>query len=155
MNTIKKISLLVLFLVLSCQNTHIPKASKVSLTATLKKFNRAFASGHIPKLVTMITDDYTHTNGSAKAIHAKDWLSYLQKRNQELQSGDLVVHHYQMDQTEIVLHGTTAIVTGRVQTSFTHKGKKQERAYRVTQLWVFKNERWQRAGFHDSKIPLS
>jgi len=136
----------------SCSTKKDAPANQESLIEAINTFNNAFAKGDLKTLTVMITNKYKHTNGNSKAIVAKDWLNYLHKRNKDLQSKDLVVHSYDMDQIEMVLYGSNAIVTGRIQTSSTLKGALRENKYRVTHVWVYENHRWKRAGFHDGKI---
>ncbi|MDT7832588.1 nuclear transport factor 2 family protein [Flavobacteriaceae bacterium S356] len=145
-------TLLLAFTSCSISNATSESPTKESLLEAVNKFNRAFSEGDVATLVTMITDDYKHTNGSSKAISAQSWLSYLNKRNNDLASKDLIVHSYDMDQIEIVLDNTWAIVTGRVKTVSTFKGIRKESEFRITHLWTYENERWKRAGFHDGKI---
>lgn len=142
----------VLITYFSCSTKDVTLANQASLTEAINTFNNAFAKGDIETLTSMIADEYKHTNGTSKAIVAKDWLNYLRKRNKDLQSKDLIVHSYDMDQIEMVLYGAAAIVTGRIQTSSTSKGVLKENKYRVTHVWVYENHRWKRAGFHDGKI---
>lgn len=152
MNISKIFSLLAFFLFTSCFNADTKKATKESLTDALYTFNKAFANGNISILSGMLTENYTHTNGSAKAIYKTDWLAYLKKRSEELASGNLTVNNYEMDQIEIEMHKSTAIVTGRVKTSTVYNGESKENEYRVTHLWVHTNNSWKRAAFHDGKI---
>lgn len=128
------------------------KPTKASLEKAINTFNQAFSNGNVPKLITMISDEYRHTNGSAKAIDARSWLNYLHKRSADIRSKELIVNSYEMDQIDIVMYGTSAIVTGRVKTSSTYQENTRESEFRVTHLWIFENERWKRAGFHDGKI---
>lgn len=153
MKTLQSTLLLLTFFCFSCTIGNSDKGpTKESLSKTIKEFNRAFSSGNVAALVYMIADDYKHTNGSSRAIKAENWVNYLHKRSKDLNTKDLVVHSYDMDQIEIVMYDDTAIVTGRVQTSTTSKGIRSENEYRVTHVWVYENERWKRAGFHDGKI---
>lgn len=137
---------------MGCVISNSNNPTKESLLEAISEFNDAFSKGHTGTLVTMISDDYLHTNANAKAIESQSWVNYLHKRSKDLESKDLVVHSYDMDQMEVVLYGTSAVVTGRVKTSNTYKGNKNENEFRVTHFWVYENERWKRAGFHDGKI---
>lgn len=152
MNRLKLFSIILLFACMSCVSTSPEKPTEESLLVAVETFNRAFSSGQIPTLVTMIADDYRHTNGNSKAIDTQSWLTYLHQRNKDLESKTLIVHDYKMDQIDVVLYEKAALVTGRVTTSVTYKGDHKVNEYRVTHLWVYENERWKRAGFHDGRI---
>lgn len=137
----------------SCSVSDAPeKPTKEGLQKAISTFNTAFATGNVPELVYLISDDYRHTNGNSKSIDAKSWLDYLHKRSADIRSKDLVVHNYDMDEIDIVMYNSSAVVTGRIKTSSTYQGNKRENEFRVTHIWVFENERWKRAGFHDGKI---
>lgn len=152
MNYSKLLVAIFLFTCMSCVISNSKNPTKESLLEAITKFNDAFSKGHAETLVTMISNDYRHTNANTKAIDARSWVNYLHKRSKDLQSKNLVVHSYDMDQIEVVLYGTSAVVTGRVKTSSTYKGNKNENEFRVTHFWVYENERWKRAAFHDGKI---
>ncbi len=66
--------------------------------------------------------------------------------------GVLVFHNYEMSELKIKFHNTTAIVTGKVSSSYSKKGEIKENEFRVSNLWVYEKGTWKRAGFHDGKI---
>lgn len=142
---------LVLFLGLSsCQPQTTPNPDE--LIASIEKFNTAFAQGNLMTLDSLTTKNYLHTNSSSQVIGKTDWFNYLEKRKERLKSGDLTVLDYALDQTKIEYHGSSAIVTGRVTVVTKDSMGTKENHYRITNLWVFEEGRWKRAGFHDGKI---
>ncbi len=126
--------------------------NKEELLLAIDKFNKAFAECDIVILESMITENYQHTNGNSKSIGKESWISYLNKRKVEIESGKLIVNNYQMDQAKIEFFHNTAIVTARIVSLMNKQGKIQENQHRVTNLWVNENGKWKRAGFHDAKI---
>jgi hypothetical protein len=61
---------------------------------------------------------------------------------------------YDVDETEVRLYGNTAVVTGRVTTS--HKNKEEKvivRHSRFTDVFVWRDGRWQLVAGHSSRIP--
>ncbi|MEM7379778.1 MAG: nuclear transport factor 2 family protein [Bacteroidota bacterium] len=144
------------FLVVLLFSCSEKKPEKVDHESTLKtsieKFNQAFATADIEKLEGLITEDYQHTNGTSEAIGRSSWLSYLGKRKSALESGELVVHSYDMDDLKIQHLGGSAIATAKVMVSQTRDSVKEERAYRVTTVWILEDGIWKRAGFHDGAI---
>ncbi len=142
-----------LVLILSCSEKKPEKAEQEStLKSSIENFNQAFATADIEKLEGLITEDYQHTNGTSQAIGRSSWLSYLGKRKKALESGELVVHSYDMDELQIQQLGGSAIATAKVTVSQTRDSVKEERAYRVTTVWVLEDGTWKRAGFHDGAI---
>jgi hypothetical protein len=122
------------------------------LITTIDKFNTAFANSEISVLESMITDNYRHTNGTYEAIDKETWLQYLKKRQQEIETGILTINSYEMSQLNVEFHDNTAITTAKVITSITKNHELAKNEYRVTNIWVYKNGTWKRAGFHDGKI---
>ncbi len=144
-----------IFLVLMIGNVQLvtsqEKEEKI-LLKSIENFNLAFKKGDVEKLESMITDQYVHTNGNSKSIDKNTWITYLYKRKKEIENKDLIVNSYEMRETEIQLHNNTAIVTGKIVVSNTKNDELIENQYRVTNIWVYKNNQWKRAAFHDGKI---
>ncbi|AXT60237.1 nuclear transport factor 2 family protein [Aquimarina sp. AD10] len=122
------------------------------LWLSIDKFNNAFKEGNIEQLASMITNNYTHTNTTSKAIDKNTWLTYLSKRKKEIDSGNLIVNTYEMTEKKVTFYNNTAIVTAKVSTSTTRLGKLTENEFRVTNIWILEKTNWKRAGFHDGKI---
>lgn len=141
---------------LSCQDVKVSnkeaEPAEQYLLDVIAQFNTAFRNGDVASLSSMITENYTHTNSTSKAIGKADWLNYMSKREADIVSGNLAVIDYKMDDVEIQYFGKTAIVTGKVVVSTREKEELRINEYRITNVWVNKNGNWKRAGFHDSKI---
>ena len=140
---------------LSCGNNDtktVERDEKKALSAALKKFNTAFAEGDVAVLSSMITDNYLHTNATSKAIQKEDWLNYLKKRQEAIESGVLETQNYEMDELAITLYDDVALVTARIKTQVKKNDSVSASQYRVTHLWVKENRQWKRAGFHDTRI---
>jgi ketosteroid isomerase-like protein len=61
---------------------------------------------------------------------------------------------YEVDEAEVRLYGNTSVVTGRVTT--THKNKEEKlvvRRSRFTDVFVWRDGRWQLVAGHSSRIP--
>ncbi|PKV52843.1 uncharacterized protein DUF4440 [Aquimarina sp. MAR_2010_214] len=149
-------TIIIAFNLLSCKDTNAnnkeSEIAKEKLLKTIDKFNKAFQTGNIAVLESMITENYLHTNGNSKSIGKKEWFSYLSKRENEIKSGDLEVIEYKMDEMEIELYKNMAIVTGKVIVSNKKNGEIRKNEYRITNVWVNDTGNWKRAGFHDGKI---
>ncbi|WP_350288659.1 nuclear transport factor 2 family protein [uncultured Croceitalea sp.] len=151
LNRIIVIAVITLFL--SCKSKCDKNSfKKEELLTTLNQFNLAFQNGDVKTLEAMITDNYIHTNGTSKAIHKKEWLNYLKKREHDIISGKLEVVDYNMDEIAIEFHCNSAIVTAKVKVITKTDKELKESAFRVTNLWVNNSGTWQRAAFHDGKI---
>ena len=147
---------LLLFLISNCANQHqLPKNTTLlekELMAAIKRFNTAFKAGDVATLESMITDDYVHTNGTSSPIGKESWLNYLRKRKQDIEDGEFKVLKYTMSEEQAVFHGHTAIVTAKISVVNEKDKILDLQAYRVTNIWVYQDGSWKRAGFHDGKI---
>ncbi|WP_242155945.1 nuclear transport factor 2 family protein [Aestuariivivens sediminis] len=148
--------ILSLFFVLNCNNEVTQKFNsqeeKETLIKRIEEFNAAFIDGNVDKLESMITDNYLHTNSSSKVIRKDDWLAYLVKRKNEIESGKLIVKNYKMDETEIEIYDDMAIVTGKISFSTSKLDEQKEHEIRITNIWIKDEGIWKRAGFHDTRI---
>ncbi|WP_420602191.1 nuclear transport factor 2 family protein [Flagellimonas sp.] len=131
---------------------NLSKKQEKELVSSIEQFNTAFANSDVTVISSMITENYMHTNGTSEAIDKETWLKYIRKRNQEIESGVLVINNYKMGQLKIEFHASAAIATGKVNSSYTKEGVTRENEFRVTHLWVYEKGAWKRAGFHDGKI---
>ncbi|MEP1095785.1 MAG: nuclear transport factor 2 family protein [Cyclobacteriaceae bacterium] len=147
----RSLFLLVIATVISCVKND-SGASRSTLEQALQEFNAAFEQANVEVLDQMISKNYVHTNGSWKSFGREDWLGYMKKRKVEITTGELQVTKYEMREVEIEMHGSSAIITGKFLYEGVQKGISFEREIRVTNLWVIENEKWKRAGFHDTRI---
>ncbi len=120
--------------------------------AVLDKFNESFKECDLETLNAMVADNYVHTNGNSKSIGKADWFNYLESRKKDLESGNLEVLEYKMDETAIEFYDNLAIVTAKISVENKKQDTVQNNEYRVTNIWVKENGIWKRAGFHDGKI---
>ena len=139
-----------LFSCVNQQGTH--DQSKDQLMESVSAFNKAFKDADLSLLDSMTTDNYLHSNGNSRAIGKKDWLSYMTGRKASLEVGDLKVDDYTMSEIRVEMHSNTAILTAKISVSGIKDGQSFDNAYRVSNLWVYENNTWKRAGFHDGKI---
>ncbi len=122
------------------------------LSQTLKVFNEAFAAADTATLASMITEEYSHVNGTSRPYSRREWLGYVAGQRQKLNDGQLTIETYEMDNISITFYEGSAVVTGQVSTSGVEGGIRFEKRFRVTHLWVLEGGRWKRAGFHDGRI---
>ena len=144
--------LLVLLWACNPQTPNTDTAHQETLMQAVAAFNQAFKAGNVQQLESMITANYQHSNGNSKAIGKTTWLSFLSKRKKSLENGSLVINSYEMSETQVAFFENTAILTAKISVASTQSGNYTENAYRVTHVWVYENQQWKRASFHDGKI---
>ncbi len=149
------LSFVILFFIqcsLQSKSGQTSESDKEKLYTAIEVFNKAFQSGDVQTLNSMITSDYVHTNGSSKSIDGASWINYLEKRSGSIARGKLEVTAYEMDEMEVIFYGDMALVTGRVIVNNKGGQGATKNKYRVTHVWVNESRVWKRAGFHDGKI---
>ena len=119
---------------------------------TVERFNLAFAKGNVAELDQMIAQEYLHTNGSSKPIGKDAWMNYVKSRSKKIQSGELIVHHYSMDEVEYQIDGNYAILSARINYVSEESGVKTEKQLRVTHVWIKEDGKWKRKAFQDCRI---
>ena len=144
--------LLVTLAVFSCSYESEKSGSIEELQQALILFNKAFEVGDVLTLEQMITESYVHTNSSWKSFGKETWLGYMKSRKALLESGELVLSRYEMQEQSIEMLDGSAIVTGKFVMEGEEKGVAFRKEIRVTNFWTIDQGKWKRAGFHDTRI---
>lgn len=125
---------------------------KAELREAIDAFNRAFAEADTSQLKTMLTEDYQHSNSYYEAIGKNTWLEYVGQRKADLDSGEMELLNYALDQEQIQVIGNTGILSGRIRVESRLGTDTTEAAYRITNVWIKEEGKWKRAAFHDGRI---
>ena len=125
---------------------------KTELKEAIDAFNRAFAEADTSQLKTMLTEDYQHSNSYYEAIGKDTWLEYVGQRKADLDSGEMELLDYALDQERIQVIGNTGILSGRIKVKSRLGPDTSTNAYRITNVWIREDSKWRRAAFHDGKI---
>ena len=125
---------------------------KSILQEKLDEFNTAFKYCDIDKLTSLTTENYLHTNGSSRPINKAIWLDYLNNRKKEIESGELKISRYEMQDTQIEIYNNIGIITAKIIVESIQSGVNRLNEYRVTNIWIKEDGIWKRAGFHDGEI---
>jgi len=155
---IRKTSLVALALSLSHSGTHTAEAQEIpaeqEVRAAVSAFGEAFVEADVAALRDLLTEQYLHVNGlSGSVLNRSEWLEWMTSRQAALASGGLLIHEYTVTDLRVRLYGTTAVVTGRVDSRGVHSEAPFSSQVRFTNVWVNEQGSWRRAAFHDS--PLS
>lgn len=117
-------------------------------------FSRAFVEADVTYLRSHLTQEYIHINGSSgNVLNRVEWLDWVNSRRAALAGGALVISDYSVADIVVKIYGTTAVVTGIVESSGMRKGVPITSRIRFTNVWVKQGGTWLRAAFHDSAIP--
>lgn len=147
-----KLLLTIFFTAISLVSLSQETRATENLKESISRFNLAFQEGDTNTLSKMIPENYVHTNGSWKSFGKETWLGYMKERSEKIQKGTLTILTYEMSESHIERYDAVAILTARISTSGIEDGKSFQKSFRVTNLWVFQENRWLRAAFHDTVI---
>ncbi len=127
---------------------------ETEVLAVVNAFGRAYVEADVETLETLLFEKYVHVNGrSGKVLNRGEWLEWVTSRRAGIENGELIVSDYRIEDVEVVLDGTTAIVIGVVYSSQSRNGNTNTSGFRFSNLWLHRNGAWRRAAFHDSPIP--
>ena len=143
--------LIVILSIVSCSTSN-KQSGLIELRESINLFNKAFEQADNRTLAQMITDNYVHTNSSWKSFGKEEWLGYMEKRKDRIESGELKISNYRTEELEIELMGQSAIVTGKIVMDGVEDGESFHKEIRITNFWVVDEGIWKRAGFHDTRI---
>ena len=124
----------------------------ISLLRAIDLFNLYFKKADANELDALLTDRYMHTNGSSAPYTKEVWLNYIRSRKSKLDTKALVISDYGMTDITLTFYDQVALVNGVVFSKGEENGTSFDKKFRVTHLWVLKNDQWKRAGFHDGLI---
>lgn len=128
-------------------------AREAELRSAVQAFGRAYVEADVSELGHLLTENYVHVNGSTgNVLGREDWLEWVGSRRAAIESGELRVVEYRIEDIQIVSHDTTAIVVGTVYSSQLTGDVSGTSRVRVSNTWLYRNEKWLRASFHDSPI---
>lgn len=122
----------------------------------VRAFGLAYAAADTPTLRSLLADDYVHVNGgTGTVLNRDDWIEWVESRRAAMERGTLNVEDYRIEDVEISLNGSVAIVVGRVISSTREDGVLKSSEIRFSNTWVYREGAWRRALFHDSPMPKS
>lgn len=127
---------------------------KAELQKAVDSFGLAYREADIPVLRELLAEDYVHVNGtSGSVLNQDDWLAWIESRHTQIGKGELQITEYRVEDVKTVIHGDTAIVTGKVFSSQVSSGEVTNSKIRFTNTWLYRDQKWLRAAFHDSALP--
>ena len=126
---------------------------EAELRSAVQAFGRAYVEADVSELGLLLTENYVHVNGSTgNVLGREDWLEWVTSRRAQIETGELRILEYRIEDVAIVSHDTTAIVVGTVYSSQLTGDVSSTSRVRFSNTWLYRNEKWIRASFHDSPI---
>jgi hypothetical protein len=94
-------------------------------------------------------DEFIFTGADGSLLNKKEDLKGLT----EPANPDVTLLAYDVDEMNVLLYEKTAVVTGRVTTKRRYKGTESSSQSRFTDVFVWRDGRWQIVAGHSSRIP--
>lgn len=93
-------------------------------------------------------DEFIFTGGDGSLLNKQEDLKSLK----EPANPDLMLLAYDVDEMNVLLYEKTAVVTGRVTTKRRYKGTESSSQSRFTDVFVWRDGRWQIVAGHSSRL---
>ena len=130
-------------------------AKQSRLEERVEQFSRAFATGDVELLDSLLAPNYTHTNDKAAPLDRSAWLATMERRRADTESGVLVTSEFSTSESGLNVSGDTAVATGLS----VMRGKRGDFEFalriRFTSVWHWDGKDWYRVAFHDTYEPLA
>lgn len=94
-------------------------------------------------------DEFIFTGADGSLLNKQEDLKGLK----EPANPDAVLLGYDVDEMNVLLYEKTAVVTGRVTTKRRYKGAESSSQSRFTDVFVWRDGRWQIVAGHSSRLP--
>ena len=94
-------------------------------------------------------DEFIFTGADGSLLNKQEDLKGLK----EPANPDVVLLAYDVDEMNVLLYDKTAVVTGRVTTKRRYKGAESSSQSRFTDVFVWREARWQIVAGHSSRLP--
>ena len=105
------------------------------LAAALSSYDRAHYESDLPRLASLVTDDYVLVNSDASVENKEQFLA-------DFRLPGFKIEPYAREQSINKVWDCGAVTAATVRLSWTQDGAKHTRALRYADVWIKKNGRW-------------
>jgi ketosteroid isomerase-like protein len=116
------------------------------LAAALASYDRAHYQSDLPRLDSLVTDDYVLVNSDASVENKEQFLA-------DFRLPGFKIEPYVREQSLNKVWDTGAVTAAIVHLSWTQDGAKHTRALRYADVWIKKNGRWQVTFTQVTRVP--
>ena len=113
--------------------------------ALLDERRQAAVKGDASALEATTADDYVRIGLNGEIMNKSEYLDAIK-------SGRLKYQSIEVKDSKIQVYGNTAVTTGAADIKGTSQGHDMSGSYRVSQVFVKRNGKWQAVHFHSSQI---
>ena len=116
------------------------------LAAALSSYDRAHYESDLPRLSSLVTDDYVLVNSDASVENKEQFLA-------DFRLPGFKIEPYVREQSINKVWDNGAVTAAIVHLSWTQDGAKHTRALRYADTWIKKNGRWQVTFTQVTRVP--
>ena len=116
------------------------------LAAALSSYDRAHYESDLPRLSSLVTDDYVLVNSDASVENKEQFLA-------DFRLPGFKIEPYVREQSVNKVWDCGAVTAAVVRLSWTQDGTKHTRALRYADTWIKKNGRWQVTFTQVTRVP--
>ena len=116
------------------------------LAAALSSYDRAHYQSDLPRLASLVTDDYVLVNSDASVENKEQFLA-------DFRLPGFKIEPYVREQSTNKVWDCGAVTAAIVRLSWTQDGMKHTRALRYADVWVKKDGRWQVTFTQVTRVP--
>jgi ketosteroid isomerase-like protein len=135
----------VLLLVLSALRA-VPPELPADLAAALSSYDRAHYESDLPRLASLVTDDYVLVNSDASIENKEQFLA-------DFRLPGFRIEPYVREQSLNKVWVGGAVTSATVHLSWTQDGMKHSRVLRYADVWVKNGGRWQVTFTQVTRVP--
>jgi ketosteroid isomerase-like protein len=136
-------------LLFSC-SSHVPEENPATTASILRKqsddWDKAIIEKRRDAIASNMSDDFRH-------IDKRGSISDKQAFLLDIMSDDLVIHPYTVEDFDVRVYGTCALLCGRTRMTGTYQGKPFQTHYRYIDTYAFANGSWKVVSVQTSPIP--
>jgi hypothetical protein len=116
------------------------------LAVALKSYDRAHYESDLPRLESLVTDDYRLVNSDASIENKQQFLA-------DFHLPGFKIDPYVREQSMNKVWKCGAVTAATVHLSWTQDGTKHTRVLRYADVWIKRNGRWQVAFTQVTRVP--
>ncbi len=118
----------------------------LDLAAALSSYDRAHYESDLPRLASLVTDDYVLVNSDASIENKEQFLA-------DFRLPGFKIEPYVREQSTNKSWDCGAVTAATVHLTWTQSGAKHTRALRYADVWIKKNGKWQVTFTQVTRVP--
>jgi ketosteroid isomerase-like protein len=116
------------------------------LATALRSYDRAHYESDLPRLSSLVTDDYVLVNSDASVENKEQFLA-------DFRLPGFTIEPYTREQSINKVWANGAVTSAIVRLSWTQDGTKHSRVLRYADVWRRKNGKWQATYTQVTRVP--